>query len=98
VFILQGQTNQIVSEASELFQGSQAKMDSLSKRITDNTVLITVLQNSIKKVNDNISSLTKRIDNVNIIMTAISKSLKEDPSKKDLRDHTAAMDDQIEAV
>jgi len=31
-------------------------------------------------------------------MTAITKSLKEVPSKKDLRDHTAAMDEQIEAV
>ncbi|KAF8537901.1 hypothetical protein BDD12DRAFT_806559 [Trichophaea hybrida] len=98
VVILRGQNNQIVSEASELFQGSRAEMDCLSQRITDNVILITTVQNSIKKINDNISLVTKTIDGINTIMTAITKSLKEVPSTRELRDDTAVMEEQMFAI
>ena len=94
IHILQTQDNQIVDEASQMFQGMKSEMEAMSKRITANSIQLLVNQNKNKKIQDDIRGLTIAIESVNKTMSKIRDSLKDIPSRQELRIHAAIMDEQ----
>jgi len=98
IHILQSQDNQIVEEATDLFEGMKSEMEAMSKRITSHTTQLLPHQNTNRKIQDGMTELTNKIDSVNKILASITKSLKEVPNKKELRDHAVLMEEQTMRV
>jgi len=71
IHILQTQDNQIVNEASQMFQGMKNEMDAISKRITANSIQLLANQNKQKNIQDEIRGLTLAIESVNKVMSKI---------------------------
>ena len=98
IHILQGQDNQIVSEATELFAGVRQEQEALSKRICDNTLQILAVKSSNKGIQKTFATVSLRIDEVNKAMAAITISLKNIPSMRELRQHQDLREDQLAQV
>lgn len=98
VHILQLHNNQIVAEATDLFNGMQQELEALSKRISDNTLQISAVIVTAQTVQNAISVLTKRIDEVNKPMATITTSLTDVPSKEQLRLNAQKIDEQMMQV
>jgi len=98
ISVLQAQDNQIVQEASSLFDRIRSEMTNMSKRISDNSLQILAVKNSNQNIQKNIVSLTKKLDEVNRVMAAITDSLKDIPSKKEMRQHAQRMEDQVAQI
>jgi flagellin-specific chaperone FliS len=98
IHILQSEDNQIVNEATDLFNGMRQELDAQSKRISDNTLQILAVKVTTQTIQKRVSILTKRIDEVNKIMVAITTSLKNIPSKRDLRLDPPIMEEQMAQV
>jgi len=94
IHILQTQDNQIVDEASQMFQGMKSEMEAMSKRITANSIQLLANQNKHTKIQDEIRGLTLATETVNKIMSKIKDSLQNVPSRQELRNHAALMDEQ----
>ena len=94
IHILQSQDNQIVDEASQLFQGMKSEMEAMSKRITANSIQLLANQNRNKKIQDDIRELSLGVESVNTILAKVRDSMKDIPSKQELRNHAALMDEQ----
>jgi predicted nucleic acid-binding Zn-ribbon protein len=71
IHVLQSQANQIVSEATDLFNRMRQELEALSKRISDNTLQISAVKVSTESVQKGVSILSTRIDEVIKAMTAI---------------------------
>jgi len=93
VHVLQTQDNQIVQEATELFDGMRTELEAQSKRITDNTLQSIAVRASVQAVQKGMALLSKRMDEVVKTTAAITTSLKQIPTKQDLRQHLQAMED-----
>jgi len=98
IHILQTQDNQIVDEASHMFQGMKSEMEAMSKRITTNSLQLLANQNKNKKIQDDIRGLTMAIESVNQVMSKIKDSLKDIPSRQELRNHVMIMDEQTTKI
>jgi len=94
IHILQTQDNQIVDEASQMFQGMKSEMEAMSKRITANSIQLLANQNKHKNIQDDIRGLTVAVESVNKVMSKIKDSLKNIPTKQELREHVTIMDEQ----
>jgi len=94
IHILQSQDNQIVDEASQLFQGMKSEMEAMSKRITANSIQLLANQNRNKKIQEDIQGLTLGVESVNKTLSKIRDSLKNIPSRLELRNHAMLMDEQ----
>ena len=94
IHILQSQDNQIVEEASQLFQGMKSEMEAMSKRITANSIQLLASQNKNKKIQEDLQGLTTAVESVNKVMTKIKDSLKNIPLRQELRDHVLLMEEQ----
>ena len=93
--VLQSQDNQIVTEANTILELHKNELDNLSKRITDNSSQILYIkgmnigiQQSLKDINSKVESTTK-------VLNSIKLSLKEVPSRRELRDHVAKMEEYM---
>jgi predicted nucleic acid-binding Zn-ribbon protein len=87
IHILQSQDNQIVAEATDLYNRMRQGIEEISKRISDNTLQILAVNVSTQNVQNGVSGLSKGINEVNKAMTAITKSSKNIPTKRELRLH-----------
>jgi len=96
--ILQGQDNQIVSEATDLFAGIRRTQESLSKRISDTTAQILAVKSSNQGIQKILATVTLRIHEVNKMLAAITTSLKSIPSKRELHQHQDYMEEQLARV
>jgi len=99
IHILEAQDDSIVQEASKLFPGARTVMAAISKRIKDNSCQILTIEGMNKKIQDgSIKDFSKKINNVKTILPSITKSRKEVPSKRELRKHQVAMDEQVAQI
>jgi len=98
VRILKAQDDQIVQEASDLFEGHQKEMQNLCKRINDNSIQILAVKASNQSIQKSIAGITKRIDEVNKTMVAITDAPKNVPSRRELRKHTLEMDEWVAQI
>ena len=94
IHILQSQDNQIVNEASQLFQGMKTEMEAMSKRITANSIQLLANQKKNKQIQDDIQGLTLGMESVNKALSIMRDSLKDSPSKQELRNHALLIDEQ----
>jgi predicted nucleic acid-binding Zn-ribbon protein len=95
VNILQAQDDQIVEEANSIFEDHKNELEAIPKRVTncDSQILNTKgtkigIQRSLKDMNSKIIKVTETLE-------SIRNSLKEVPSKRELREHAAATEDQL---
>jgi len=95
---LQGQDNQIVREATDLFAGIRAELEAQGKRITDNGLQVFAQKVSIQAVEKSMTILSKRIDEVNAVLATIMDSLKTIPTKRELRQRQVMMDETLAQV
>jgi hypothetical protein len=98
IHVLQEQDNQIVGEAKALFVGVRSELEAQSKKIMDNGLQIFAQKVLIQAVQKSVGILSKRIDRVNKVVATITESLKGVPSKRDLRQHQATMDERLAQV
>jgi len=98
IHILQSQDNQIVEEATSLFQGMKSEMEAINKRITSNSIQLLAHQNTNKKIQEGMTEWTGKVDPVNKILSSITRSLKDISTKKELRDHAIWMEEQTKRV
>jgi predicted nucleic acid-binding Zn-ribbon protein len=95
VNILQGQDAQIVQEANEIFITHKHEIEAMSKRITDNATKILVVKETNIGVQRSLKDMNSKIQKVNEVLDSIKSSLKEVPSRRELREHATAMDEQL---
>jgi chromosome segregation ATPase len=98
IHVLQEQDNQIVGEAKALFAAVRSELEAQSKKIMDNGLQIFAQKVLIQAVQKSVGILSKRIDRVNKVLATITESLKGVPSKRDLRQHRATMDERLAQV
>jgi len=98
IHILQSQDDQIVEEASQLFQGTKTEMEAMSKRITANSILLLANQINNREIQEDIQGLMLGIESVNKTLAKIRDSLKDNPSKQDLWNHVLLMDEQTKKI
>jgi len=91
IHVLQSQDNQIVQEATDLFDGMRKELEAQCKRITNNTLQLVAVKSSTQTVQKGLSVLTKRVDEIAKATAAITTSLKQIPTKLELRQHASAM-------
>jgi len=96
--VLEGQDDPIVEDASTMFPAVATELQSLSKRISDNTIQILAVKQSSASIQKGMKNFTTRIDSVIWILAPVTKTLNEVPSKKDLTDHANMMADQVARV
>jgi hypothetical protein len=94
----QSQDNQIVGEATDLFNGMSQELNALSKRIFDNTLPVQVVKVSFNNSQKGVSVLAKRIDEINKAEAAITTSLKDGPLNRELHLHAQTMEEQMQRV
>jgi len=95
VHILQEQDNQIVGEATNMFQGIRAELEAQNKKNTDNGLQIFAQKVSIQAVQKSIGLLSNRIDEINTVLASITESRKQIPSKRDIQQHQVAMNETL---
>jgi len=93
IHVLQSQDNQIVQEATDLFDGIQKELQAQSKRVSNNTLQLLAVKNPVQTVQKGLGMLTKRVDEVVRTTAAITTSLKQIPTKQELRQHASAMEE-----
>jgi uncharacterized protein YukE len=95
VDILQNQDNQIVQEANSVFEAHRKELEAISKRVTDCDGQILSIKGVNVGIQQTLKNMNDKIAKVNEILGSIKNSLKEIPSKKELREHVAVMEDQL---
>ena len=93
VQVLQTQDNQIVQEATELFDGMRSELEAQSKRITGNALQLIAVKASIQTVQKGMAQLSERVDKVVGATAAITTALKQITTKLELRQHAQAMEE-----
>jgi hypothetical protein len=95
VNILQGQDVQIVPEANNIFNTNAKEMEAMGKWITDNPSQILAVKETNIGIQRSFIEMNSNIQNFNEVLDSIKSSLKEVPSRRELRQHAVAMDDEI---
>jgi hypothetical protein len=98
IHILQGQDNQIVAEAIELYSGIRAELEAQSKKVTDTTLANLAQKITIQSIQKKIGILSKKIDEVTTVVAAIMETPKNRPTKQELRVHRMAMEESMNAM
>jgi len=93
--ILQGQDAQIVQEANDICTTRKKEMEAMSKRITDNASQILRIKGTNIGMQRSLKDMNSKIEKVNEVLNCIKNSLKEVPSRRELRDHAVAIDEQL---
>jgi len=93
IHVLQSQDNQIVQEATDLFEGMRNELRAQSKRISDNTLQLLAQKGSTQTFQKGLAQLSKRIDEVVKTTAAITTALKQIPTKLELQQHANAMEE-----
>jgi len=93
IHVLQSQDDQIVSEATDLFNGMRQELEAMSKRISDNSLQLSAANVSTQAAQKGISILSRWVDEANKAITASTTSLKQIPSKRELQLHANAMEE-----
>jgi len=96
--ILQWQVNEIVEEASGLFQGLNVELAAMNKRITDNTVQILAITATNETNQQDMKNQAGKFDFINIILAWIMKSMKNIPLENELQENTKQMEEQVTRV
>ena len=91
--MLQSQDNQIVQEATDLFDGMRSELGALSKRMSDNALQSLALKASTQSLTKGLALMSKRMDEVVKTTAAITTSLKQIPTKLELQQHASAMEE-----
>jgi len=73
-------------------------MEAMSKRITNNASQILAVKGTNIGIQRSLKDMNSKIQKVNEVLNSIKSSLKEVPSKRELREHAATMDKQIDQV
>jgi len=95
VNILQGQDAQIVQQANDICITHKKEMEVMSKRITDNASQILAIKGTNIGIERSLKDMNSKMQKVNEILDTIKRSLREDPSKRELREHATAMGEQL---
>ena len=98
VHILQGQDNQIVEEATDMFDGLRKEMQAQSKKVTDMGLANFAQKVSVQALQKSVATLSKKIDDVSTVVAAITESLNQVPTKPELRQHQAAMEEAMNSI
>jgi hypothetical protein len=98
IHVLQEKDNQIVGEATDLFAGIRAQLEPQNKKVLDNGLQTFAVKTSVEAVQKSVGILSKRIDEVNKVLATIMESMKHIPSKMEVRQHQATMDERLAQV
>jgi len=93
--IMRSHDNDIVEDSSSTFSRINQELQSLSKRISDNTIQILAVKGTMSATQKMMKTLTTKIDSVNKILASITKSLAGLPSIKEPNNHASSMADQV---
>jgi hypothetical protein len=69
-----------------------------SKKINDTTIQVIAIKASNLTIQHNVAALSKKVDDVNRVLAAITDSLKDVPLKRELRQHSQKMEEQLSQV
>ena len=95
VNILQAQDDQIVEEANSIFEAYGIELDSMSMRITGCDAQILSIMGTNIGIQRSLKDMNSKIVTVNAVLNSLKNSLKDIPSSTELRQHVAAMEDQL---
>jgi len=98
ISVLQSQNNQIVEEAIIMFQGYQSEMESIRKRILNNTLSALALEWMNARIYNGLKILNSRFGNIYQILASVTKSLKEVPSCREHRQQTSICENQVSQI
>jgi hypothetical protein len=96
--ILLWQDNQILSEATNLFNGMRQELEALSKQISDNLLQILAVKVSAQNAENGVSVYSKWMDELNKALTAITTLLKSVPSRRELHLHAQTMEEHMQQI
>jgi hypothetical protein len=95
VNILQAQDNQIVQKANSIFEAHKNELEAISKRVTSCDAQILAVKGTNIGLQRSLKDMNSKIQKVNKVLESIKTSLKEVPSRRELREHATAMDEQL---
>jgi len=98
VHVLQGQDNQIVGEATEVFDGLRSELQAQSNRITDMHLANYAQKVSVQALQKSTTTLSQKVDKVTTVVAAITESLKQVLTKQELRQHRSAMEETMNSI
>jgi len=95
VNILQGQDAQIVQEANDIFITHRKEIEAMRKCIRNNASPILAVKGTNIGIQASLKDMNTKVQKINKVLESIKTSLKQVPSRRELRDHATAMDEQI---
>jgi len=95
VNILQAQDNQIVQEGNSIFEAHKNELEAISKWVTNCDGQMLSIKGTNVRIQRSLQDMNSKIVKVNEILDAIKNSLRGIPSKRELREHAAVMEDQL---
>jgi predicted nucleic acid-binding Zn-ribbon protein len=93
--VLRNQDDQIIGEATDLFAGIKAELDSQSKKVLGNELQNFANKAAIQGIQKTIGILSKRIDEVTTVLATVTETLKNIPSRRELRQYQDTMDESV---
>jgi len=93
--VLRSQDDQIIGEATDLFAGIKAELDSQSKIVLDKRLQNFANKVTIQGVQKTVGILSKRIDEITTVLATVTETQKDIRSRRELHKYQDTMDESV---